>query len=289
MAVSKKLRFEVFRRDNFACKYCGRSALVGGVLEIDHVIARANGGLDVPRNLVTACEDCNAGKSDTPLDAPTVEHVPTVLPDDESDDADQFLTRPNLAPWVEDLDVAASVRWRPGCAHGFGPFGVHVALAIAAGYPADEILAASEAAGAAEDHELCTYLPARDELDGDRSAAAYDGTAEERLKLFVPNEQRWLIWHARRLAGDATLSIRDLVRSAADLSARYVEIDGRDWELLDHYLSILPNGQGSKWRVQATAEWDSVWNGRRAHSAHECPREVLELAVSHALGAEVPH
>lgn len=77
MAVSKKLRFEVFRRDNFACRYCGRSAQDERiVLEPDHVVPRSRGGKDVAANLVTACEDCNSGKSDTPISAPTIEDVP---------------------------------------------------------------------------------------------------------------------------------------------------------------------------------------------------------------------
>lgn len=66
MAVSARLRFEVFKRDGFACRYCGgRSPDV--VLEVDHVIPRATGGGDDEMNLVTACFACNRGKSDIPL------------------------------------------------------------------------------------------------------------------------------------------------------------------------------------------------------------------------------
>ena len=42
-AISKKLRFEVFKRDNFTCQYCGRMA-PDVVLEVDHINAVANGG-----------------------------------------------------------------------------------------------------------------------------------------------------------------------------------------------------------------------------------------------------
>src|SRR3982750_2792816 len=76
MAVSKKLRFEVFRRDNFACRYCGRTAMAGAFLEPDHVVPSSRGGRDIAANLVTACDACNSGKSDTPLTAPPVENVP---------------------------------------------------------------------------------------------------------------------------------------------------------------------------------------------------------------------
>lgn len=67
MAVSKRIRFEVFKRDGFACQYCGRTP-PAVMLECDHVVASANGGSDDDSNLVTSCFDCNRGKSDIPLE-----------------------------------------------------------------------------------------------------------------------------------------------------------------------------------------------------------------------------
>ena len=61
--ISNKLRFEIFQRDKFTCKYCGRSIDDGITLEIDHVIPIAEGGTDEFKNLVTACKECNNGKS----------------------------------------------------------------------------------------------------------------------------------------------------------------------------------------------------------------------------------
>lgn len=58
------LRFKVFHRDGFRCRYCGKAAADGALLEADHVIPRSKGGLDSLENLVTACWECNAGKSD---------------------------------------------------------------------------------------------------------------------------------------------------------------------------------------------------------------------------------
>jgi hypothetical protein len=72
MAVSKRLRFEIFRRDKHTCVYCGVSAPEVR-LTIDHVIPEALGGTDEPSNLVTACPDCNIGKSSVPAGADTVE------------------------------------------------------------------------------------------------------------------------------------------------------------------------------------------------------------------------
>lgn len=74
MAISKRLRYEVFRRDNHACRYCGGVA-PEVKLTIDHVIPEALGGTDEPANLVAACADCNGGKSSVPPDAPRVADV----------------------------------------------------------------------------------------------------------------------------------------------------------------------------------------------------------------------
>ena len=74
MAVSKRARYEVLRRDNFTCRYCGGKA-PDVPLTVDHVLPVALGGTDEPANLVTACRDCNAGKTSTPPDAALVEDV----------------------------------------------------------------------------------------------------------------------------------------------------------------------------------------------------------------------
>lgn len=74
MAVSKRLRFEILRRDNHQCRYCGAKA-PDAVLRVDHVVPVALGGSDDPSNLVAACEPCNTGKSSVPVDAPLVADV----------------------------------------------------------------------------------------------------------------------------------------------------------------------------------------------------------------------
>lgn len=74
MAVSKSLRFQVLRRDNHTCRYCGRSAPEVRIT-VDHVVPEALGGPDTPENLVAACSDCNSGKSATPPDAAQVAEV----------------------------------------------------------------------------------------------------------------------------------------------------------------------------------------------------------------------
>lgn len=74
MAISKRLRYEVLRRDNHACRYCGATA-PAVQLTIDHVVPTALGGSDEPSNIVTACTDCNAGKSSSTPDAELVADV----------------------------------------------------------------------------------------------------------------------------------------------------------------------------------------------------------------------
>lgn len=60
-SLTKKTRFEVFKRDSFTCQYCGRMA-PDVILEVDHINPVANGGENELINLVTSCYDCNRGK-----------------------------------------------------------------------------------------------------------------------------------------------------------------------------------------------------------------------------------
>lgn len=74
MSIPKRLRFEILRRDNYACRYCGARAPFAD-LHIDHVIPRNHGGTDAPWNLTAACADCNLGKSDGVPDQAIVHEV----------------------------------------------------------------------------------------------------------------------------------------------------------------------------------------------------------------------
>lgn len=66
MFISKKLRFEVFKRDNFTCGYCGRTP-PEITLEIDHINPKSKGGKNDINNYLTSCFDCNRGKQNIPL------------------------------------------------------------------------------------------------------------------------------------------------------------------------------------------------------------------------------
>lgn len=59
--ISKRLRFDIFKRDGFLCQYCGRRP-PDVVLELDHLHPHSQGGATDEVNLVTSCDDCNRGK-----------------------------------------------------------------------------------------------------------------------------------------------------------------------------------------------------------------------------------
>ena len=67
MSASLKLRFQVFKRDNFTCQYCGRKT-PEVILELEHIIPLSKGGTDELDNLTTSCFECNRGKGASLLD-----------------------------------------------------------------------------------------------------------------------------------------------------------------------------------------------------------------------------
>lgn len=70
-AMGDKLRFEVFKRDQFKCQYCGKAA-PEVVLHVDHINPVSKGGDNDILNLVTSCVDCNSGKSNRLLTDNTI-------------------------------------------------------------------------------------------------------------------------------------------------------------------------------------------------------------------------
>lgn len=61
-AIKPVTRFEVFKRDGFACQYCGQKP-PAVVLHVDHILAVSRGGTNEINNLLTACQTCNQGKA----------------------------------------------------------------------------------------------------------------------------------------------------------------------------------------------------------------------------------
>ncbi len=95
MTVSRRLRFEILRRDGHTCRYCGAQA-PDVPLTVDHVIPVTLGGGDEPMNLVTACQPCNAGKSSVPADAAIVADVEA--------DALRWAKAMERAAWYRSID-----------------------------------------------------------------------------------------------------------------------------------------------------------------------------------------
>jgi len=56
--INRGLRMRILERDGFKCVLCG----AGELLQVDHIVARRNGGSDEEENLRTLCIDCNIGK-----------------------------------------------------------------------------------------------------------------------------------------------------------------------------------------------------------------------------------
>ncbi len=86
-STGKRQRFEIFKRDNFTCQYCG-STPPTVVLVVDHILPVSKGGGDEITNKITSCEACNQGKADRPLS-----DVPRAI---ESQLADQVERREQL-------------------------------------------------------------------------------------------------------------------------------------------------------------------------------------------------
>jgi hypothetical protein len=124
MAISRRLRFEVLRRDGHRCKYCGAAAPEVKIA-VDHVIPEALGGKTEASNLVAACVACNTGKAAVAPDQAIVADVSTdqlrwdramalaierraaKLVDDH-----MWLTEMDLK-WSEWTDSSGQLCWRP--------------------------------------------------------------------------------------------------------------------------------------------------------------------------------
>lgn len=64
--INNSIKYDVMKRDNFKCNYCGKSPAMDSNIElqIDHIIPVAKGGDNHISNLKTICKDCNIGKYD---------------------------------------------------------------------------------------------------------------------------------------------------------------------------------------------------------------------------------
>jgi len=54
--IDSKVSWNVFRRDQYSCRYCGRD---DAPLTVDHLILWEEGGPSIEENLLAACRKCN--------------------------------------------------------------------------------------------------------------------------------------------------------------------------------------------------------------------------------------
>jgi len=195
MALSKRLRYEILRRDNFACRYCGAAA-PDVKLNVDHVIPQALGGSNAPTNLVTACADCNAGKTSSMPNATPVSEIDqdmllralalkqvaaleaqTSSGVDRGAEAAHALITDACTAWASVLtEEPTPSEWRE--------FLLEVRQAMKDGYDRGEILAAAESCGASPHRTFLTcelpLYPGRavDERDGIRNDEEFEVLAD---------------------------------------------------------------------------------------------------------------
>ena len=60
--IDSQVSWNVFRRDNFMCRYCGAEHLP---LTVDHLVRWEDGGPSIEANLVASCRKCNKVRADT--------------------------------------------------------------------------------------------------------------------------------------------------------------------------------------------------------------------------------
>ena len=60
--IEQGISWEVFRRDNFTCRYCGADNVP---MTVDHVVRWENLGQSVADNLICACRKCNKTRGNT--------------------------------------------------------------------------------------------------------------------------------------------------------------------------------------------------------------------------------
>lgn len=95
MTIGRKVRFQVLSRDKFTCQYCGRKA-PDVALEVDHIHPKSKDGSNWLTNLLTACVDCNGGKSDILLDGSHCVSVSAAQMEKAADDKSKKV----LEAWV---------------------------------------------------------------------------------------------------------------------------------------------------------------------------------------------
>lgn len=60
--ISQHISWEVFKRDSYKCRYCGKDDVP---LTVDHLVLWEDSGPSIPENLVASCRKCNKTRGNT--------------------------------------------------------------------------------------------------------------------------------------------------------------------------------------------------------------------------------
>lgn len=63
--LDQDVSWAVYRRDNYACRYCGNNKVP---LTVDHIIRWEEGGPSIEQNLVSCCKKCNRTRGAIPYE-----------------------------------------------------------------------------------------------------------------------------------------------------------------------------------------------------------------------------
>ncbi|WP_157253140.1 HNH endonuclease [Nonomuraea typhae] len=288
MAISKRLRAEILRRDNSTCQKCGAKA-PKVPLVIDHVTPVALGGSDEPTNLQTLCEPCNSGKSATPPDAAVVAQVAkdanrwskAMLAA-----ADRMLAAhgaqsevyQQIERWWQDARGGRYASLPPGWERSIDNF-------LAAGLPVQIIRESVEIALSRQRNDPWKYFCAvawskvRDLQEAARSLVAKVGDEDEEDEDYDPDLDPQLAPGRESLA--ATI-LGTLAESSADLEARI------EWERT--WLEDAESVPRSKLIIEAaqTAVGHASWDSFRLMTAAKhllgfLPKDEVREARSEAI------
>ena len=63
--IDNIMQWQVFQRDKYQCRYCGREGIP---MSVDHIIVWEEGGPTIPDNLLTSCKSCNRDRGSMPFE-----------------------------------------------------------------------------------------------------------------------------------------------------------------------------------------------------------------------------
>ena len=104
-AIDQQVSWNVFRRDGYACRYCGRDNVP---LTVDHLVLWEEGGPSTEENLLAACKKCNKTRGNMQyadwLNHPRYRKVAEALTQE------QRQTNLDGAATLSDIDLVITVR-----------------------------------------------------------------------------------------------------------------------------------------------------------------------------------